>query len=114
MVGRTTTGVRTGGGPTGRAALGAACLVAGWLIAVPARADDWPQFRRDARRTGASSDAVRLPLTQVWDSQAGGGRLLSHGAAVWHGRVFYTDDEGGRRALVCADARTGVPLWRQP
>src|SRR5438045_3056308 len=51
-----------------RAALALALL--GLALAPPARADDWPQFRRDIARTGASGDPVKLPLVEVWSRES--------------------------------------------
>ena len=82
----------------------AACLMA---LAGPALADDWPQFRRDAGRSAASADRLALPLAEIW-SRSGGA------CAVWQGKTYFTTTtRGGARLLVCADARTGTPLWRQ-
>ncbi|MGV3724448.1 MAG: PQQ-binding-like beta-propeller repeat protein [Actinomycetota bacterium] len=81
----------------------AACAALG---AVQAAADDWPQFRRDERRTAASKDRLTLPLTDVWSAPSGG-------LVVWKGRAFYMGADGRSSAVVCADMRTGATLWRQ-
>ncbi len=86
-----------------RRALPTAALVLGAaLLAIPGRADDWPQFRHDAARTGASSDPVRLPLTEVWARPGGA-------CAIWRGRAYFVTTAGGLRTLVCADARPAEP-----
>src|SRR5712691_9844600 len=41
------------------------------LIAVPiARADDWPTYQRDNRRSGATPDELTYPLAAKWTYQA--------------------------------------------
>src|SRR5205085_168042 len=86
------------------------------LAAGAARGDDWPQFRRDAGRTAASSDPLKLPFTEVWTwttfHRDGHSPLFN--VAVWHNRVFFTACEGDTRFLVCADAKRGSVFWKQP
>ena len=77
------------------------------LLAAGAGADDWLQYRHDERRTNASQDRVALPLTDVWAIPVN----QRYPPAVWHGRLYYVGSNLQRRTLVCADARTGVPLW---
>lgn len=81
------------------------------LLALPAGADDWPQFRRDSSRTAVSTDRVRLPVTPVWTWTA---REMPPHCTVWRGRVFFVDNSLRQVQLLCLDARTGVVLWRQP
>src|SRR5437763_12696705 len=85
------------------------------LLALPPRptaADDWPQFRHDAQRTGVSKDHVHLPLMELWSrtSQLRGNMST---AAIARGRVYFLSAENGvdrspvpRRALFCAAATT--------
>ena len=35
-------------------------------MAAAARADDWPTYRRDIRRSGVSTETVRAPLSRAW------------------------------------------------
>lgn len=86
------------------------------LGSVAARGDDWPQFRRDAGRTGASQDKTRFPVTDVWTWSTRGvsGDTPTYDAAVVRGRIFFTALENKTRYLICADAKTGTPIWRQP
>ncbi|MCC2668285.1 MAG: PQQ-like domain, partial [Armatimonadetes bacterium] len=79
-----------------------AALVAGNA----ARAEDWPQFRRDERRTAASPDQLQLPLTDIWSAPG-------YGLVTWKGRAFYVGASGSHEELVCADLRTGSVLWRR-
>src|SRR6185503_3958191 len=82
----------------------------------PARADDWPQFRRDAGRSAASRDKLKLPLTEMWSwtTPARESHTPLFHAVIWKGRVFFVAREGGRRQLVCADAKNGTIAWRKP
>src|SRR4051812_186449 len=90
-----------------------ACLAA---VSVPAAwGDDWPQFRKDHLRSAVSSDPVAVPLTEIWPA---GTNLVPAAsplfeASVWHGRVYYIS-RGVGRSLICADAQSGVVLWRRP
>lgn len=39
-----------------------------WSVASsPARAEDWPTYRHDNRRSGVTSESLETPLTQVWE-----------------------------------------------
>jgi hypothetical protein len=99
-----------------RALLGAVGCLALLAVAGSTRADDWPQFRRDAERTGASTDPISLPLTELWswENVPTDSRTPTRNfPAIWRGRVFFTMG-AKRRVLVAADARTGQPLWQQP
>ncbi|MBN1444226.1 MAG: PQQ-like beta-propeller repeat protein, partial [Planctomycetes bacterium] len=44
---------------------GAAALVCS-LLALPLRAADWPTYRGDEERSGRSSEALALPLSEAW------------------------------------------------
>src|SRR5947207_2187091 len=86
----------------------------------PAAADDWPQFRHDAQRTGVSKDPVHLPLMELW-SRTSELRGNMSTAAIAGGCVYFFSAEKGadrspnpRRALLCAAASTGDTLWFQP
>jgi hypothetical protein len=91
-------------------------LLAGLGGSRAAHSDDWPQFRRDSSRSAASLDRIKLPLTEIW-SWTTEAELTRHTplfhASVWQDRVFFVAAEGNTRSLVCANARTGVILWRQ-
>src|SRR5687767_405079 len=93
-----------------------ALLIASLLLsgAVAARGDDWPQFRRDGARSGASSDPLTLPLTEIWSSGTSPvpGVSPTFEASVWRGRTYYITSDSSRR-LVCADARTGTVIWQR-
>lgn len=102
------------------------CLLLGAGLAAGknARADDWPQFRRDAERTAAAKDPVQLPLTEVWTTIRGASYITpgstSSKTVVWNGAVYYVgytiSPQNGlpARTRICADARTGSPRWSYP
>lgn len=123
--------------------LGLVVLAAGILLLVPfgypARADDWPQYRRDAWRTGASRDRLHGPLVEIWSVSgiipvmadfrnvvplAAWMELVAKGiaapqraeCAVWRGRAFFfaADPVTKQAYLVSADVRTGATIWRYP
>lgn len=77
--------------------------------------DDWSQFRKDAEHSGTSRDPVKLPLTEVWSwtRQYPNAAYYTMNAAVFKGRVFFISREAQQSFLVCADAKTGVVIWKQ-
>lgn len=95
-----------------------------WLLAVTAvggavgaaRADDWPQFRRDPGRTAVSKDSLRLPLKELWtwSSRGQDGHTPLYHSVTYRGRVFFIARDGAKRSLIAADTRTGAVRWRQP
>lgn len=76
-------------------------------VATAARGDDWPQFRRDGRRTAASSDHLQLPLTDLWSAPG-------EGLVTWRGRAYYVGPDAGIATVFCVDLRTGQPKWKVP
>jgi len=86
-----------------------------FLVAAAAHGDDWPQFRRDAARTGRSADPVQFPLAEVW-SQPGrrsdGYSPLYH-SVVKNGQVYFVTLNDQGRFLICADAKSGSIRWQQ-
>ena len=103
-------------------------------VAVVARAEDWPTYRHDNRRSGATSENLPLPLKQVWryDSPSEPAPAWT-GPAKWdayagmkdpkHMRdfdsVFHVTVAGGSLffgsssddAAHCLDAATGKTIW---
>ncbi len=68
--------------------------------------NDWPTYRHDAARSGATKAAVPANLKQAWQTPIGG-RLSS--VTVADGRLFVAAiDEHTVKAL---SAETGSPLW---
>ncbi len=99
-----------------------------------ARAEDWPTYRHDNRRSGATAEILPLPLTQVWryDSPSPPAPAWA-GPAKWNAYAgmkglkhmrdfdlaFYVTAAGGRvffgssadDAAHCLDAATGKAVW---
>ena len=100
----------------GRSRATSALLLLGLAAAAPGWADDWPQFRRDAGRSAASADRVKMPLTEIWthESRLKNGHTSLYHAAVWRGRAYFVACDEETRYLVCTDARTGATQWKQP
>ncbi|NOX55747.1 MAG: PQQ-binding-like beta-propeller repeat protein, partial [Planctomycetes bacterium] len=67
---------------------------------------DWPTYRHDPARTGATSARVSAELQPGW-KRAIGGRLSSLVAA--EGKVFVAQVDAG--TVHALDAATGEPLW---
>ena len=70
------------------------------------QATDWPTYRRDPARSGATTCAVAGDLHQVWKTQLGP-RLSS--PVVANGRVFVASID--THTLSALDAATGEALW---
>jgi outer membrane protein assembly factor BamB len=68
---------------------------------------NWPMYRHDAQRSGATTAAVRTPLKAVWQADLGGA-LTSPVAAG--GRVVVARKAG--REVVCLSAADGGEQWR--
>jgi len=98
-------------------------------LALPAQADDWPQWqgpRRDGvwRETGILAKFPKDGPKVLWRSPIGSG---CSGPAVAAGRIFVMDRQGemvakgkeappkgglaGKERVLCYDAATGKPLW---
>ncbi len=69
-------------------------------------AAEWPAFRGDERRTGASPELVQPPLQVVWEFEAQGSVVSS--PAVAGGRVFFGSRDNN---VYCLDAVTGTRQW---
>lgn len=87
----------------------------GIAIALPAAADDWPQFR-GINGSGVSTEKAALPVefsfeTAAWTAEIGDGL----GSAVIVGdRVFSTGLTGERTfSVFCHNAASGEQLWRR-
>ncbi len=75
----------------------------------PAGPGDWPMFRHDALRSGASSTEIALPLEVAWSTEVGG-RLTQ--PVVAGGKVFVASIDSN--TLHALDAESGAELWRFP
>jgi len=73
----------------------------------PATPDDWPTYRHDARRTGASKTETPAKLDIRWKS-----KLLTRGSApmIAAGKVFVADTDA--HAVCALDASDGRLVWR--
>ncbi len=67
---------------------------------------DWPTYRHDPQRSGATEAEVGTKLRRLWTADVGG-RLSA--VTVAGGRVYVSDVDGHR--VVALDAQTGRPLW---
>src|SRR5262245_25407211 len=88
--------------------LACATLVGAWLvIGSAALASDWPQFKRDAARTGAAPDEVlEFPMQRVIAVRFPAPIYAS--PAVVSGKVYVQDIRGH---VACVDGATGKVLW---
>lgn len=78
--------------------------------------EDWPQFQRNAARTGSTDIEVRPPLRLAWSTALGG---MTHVASpVYAGGLVYmgvADEElTGKAGVYALDAGTGELKWRFP
>lgn len=82
------------------------------VLALPAVAADWPQWRGPDRSGHASTTApASLPkeLQPLWRVRAGGGHSSP---VVAGGKVIYLDENGSREIAHCLDLATGKELWQ--
>jgi len=71
------------------------------------RPDDWPTYRHDPRRSGATAVAVPTPLETVWRVDLGGALT---GPVVAEGRLVVARKDS--REVIALDAADGRELWR--
>src|SRR5688500_13889083 len=84
--------------------LGCAAVLCG---ATTFAADDWPQFKRDAARTGDSPETtLEFPLARTTAVRFPAPIYAS--PAVVSGRVYIQDARGH---VACIEARTNKVLW---
>ena len=104
------------------------------LLLIPVRAEDWPTYRHDNRRSGVTSDSLTFPVERAWEySSAEMPQTAWAGPAKWDSYanmrklkamrnfdpVFYvTVAEGGLffgssvdDAVHCLDVETGLEKW---
>jgi hypothetical protein len=107
--------------------------LAALLLAVTARAADWPTYRHDNARSGATVESLALPLTQVWAHRSAGtpksawageegrtieGKRLADRtrfddalqAAIVGDRVFYGSSVD--HTIYCRKLASGELVWR--
>jgi hypothetical protein len=87
-----------------------------FLSAMAARGDDWPQYRKDAGRSAASTDPVKFPLTDVWSwtTRGNDGHTPLYHVSVAKGRAYFIARDGAVRFLVCTNAKSGTVIWKRP
>jgi len=73
----------------------------------PQPSTDWPTYRHDAARSGATPVRIKLPLRRAWQTELGA-RLTS--PVVAGGKVFVATVDS--HMLHALDAQTGQPLWQ--
>ncbi len=71
-----------------------------------ARADEWPTYRHDPRRSGHTPSPVPAQLRQLWRAKIGG-KLTA--PTVADGKVFVASVD--EHTVYALDARTGRVLW---
>ena len=74
---------------------------------VPSTADDWPTFRHDGGRSGASATALPGKPLLLWEAKAG--ESLTPPVVV--GDAFLAADSDCHQ-VICLDAASGSPRWR--
>ena len=72
----------------------------------PAATGDWPTYRGDTRRSGATATAIPPELEPLWQVAIGS---KPSAPVVARGKVFVASVDEGR--VVALDAATGKPLW---
>ena len=95
---------------------------------------DWPTFRGDAARSGASKGDLAFPLTEEWVHTSSGrpqnawpgparhdlySKVMNLTPRLWFDRAFYVSIADGRiffgssadEQIHCLDAATGEELW---
>jgi len=104
-----------------------------FLLCTFSPAEIWPTYRHDNRRSGVSSESLKLPLTQSWTKNAGPPQQAWTGPAKWDA---YSSNDGlqsmrnfdpchfttaahqclyfgssADNAVHCLDAKTGDEKW---
>lgn len=75
-------------------------------VAIRKDSDDWPTYRHDAARSGATAHSVPTELKRQWQVDLGG-RLSS--AVVSEGKVYVARVDA--HTIHALDATTGKPSW---
>lgn len=70
------------------------------------RADDWPTYRHDAKRSGSTASAVPTALNQLWEAELGA-KITA--PVVADGRLLVASVD--THAVHARDARSGEPMW---
>lgn len=91
-----------------------ASLVALWVLALPALADDWPQWRglnRDgiSKETGWLNPWPAAGPKKLWEASIGIGYSSF---AVSQGRLYTMGNVADNDITFCFDAESGTPKWK--
>ncbi|MDP7287622.1 MAG: PQQ-binding-like beta-propeller repeat protein, partial [Phycisphaerae bacterium] len=78
----------------------------GAAVSTTASRSDWPTYRRDARRTGASPETIRSNVKTVWTRKIGG-KLTT--PVLADGKLFISAKSEQR--IYALDADTGKEAW---
>src|SRR4051794_26501380 len=83
------------------------------MIALPARAEDWPQLLGPARNntTTETVPAWKKPPRELWRksvSEGSSNAVVAGGRVFLHGKVADREEE----EMLALDAATGKELWR--
>lgn len=85
-----------------------------WLPPASAEASDWPQWRgpgRDAKAAGFVVPKVwPKELVRKWQTTVGTGDATP---ALVEGKLYVAARQEGREVVLCLDALTGRPKWKQ-
>ena len=86
------------------------------VFAVPARAENWPQWR--GPKFNGSSDAKNLPDKLEKESAAWAAKLPGAGAGtpiMWENKVFVSslDQQSQKLLAICLDRQDGRVIWRK-
>ncbi|HAX92547.1 MAG TPA: hypothetical protein DCY25_01140 [Bacteroidales bacterium] len=68
--------------------------------------EDWPTYRQNPKRSGATVSQVPADLNRLWSNRLGGNLTQ---AVVAGGRVFVAEKDAG--TLHCLDIKSGKLLW---
>lgn len=83
---------------------------------VPISGQEWPMFKHDPKRSGASADKVAPPLRLAWMTNLGGASMMS--SPVIAGDTVYMgladEDLSGKAGVYALDAKTGAKKWFSP
>jgi len=68
--------------------------------------EDWPTYRHDPQRSGATATTIGTPLKTIWQADLGGPITAPVAAG---GRLYVAATD--RHAVHCMDSGSGKPVW---
>lgn len=78
------------------------------LLTGVAQAEDWPMFRHNSARTGATSDVLEPPLKLLWKFKVG----TTCSQPIVSDGILYINTYGVDSGLYALDAKTGKQIWK--